>query len=92
MEATPDLRAKVRAAARVGQRRWTLYLDNGVKIALPENNVQEALARVSALDQSQGLLSKGITQLDLRVANETVVALAVIEQVPTDKGKATVGR
>jgi cell division protein FtsQ len=92
MEATPDLRAKVRAAARVGQRRWTLYLDNGVKIALPETHVQEALAKVAALDQSQGLLSKGITQLDLRVANEMVVALAVIEQGPADKGKATVGR
>ncbi len=88
LEATPDLKAKVRAAARVGGRRWTLYLDNGVKIALPEANVPEALARADELDKSQGLLSKGITQLDLRLADEMVVALAVVEQPDTAKAKA----
>ena len=88
LEATPALKAKVRAAARVGGRRWTLYLDNGVKIALPELNVPEALAKVADLDKSQGLLSKGITQLDLRVADEMVVALAVIEDTVAVKIKA----
>jgi cell division protein FtsQ len=88
LEATPDLQAKVRAAARVGGRRWTLYLDNGVKIALPELNVQEALKKVADLDKSQGLLSKGITQLDLRVANELVVALAVVDVADVAKIKA----
>jgi cell division protein FtsQ len=88
LEATPDLQAKVRAAARVGGRRWTLYLDNGVKIALPDMNVPDALAKVAELDKSQGLLSKGITQLDLRVADEMVVALAVIEVADTAKVKA----
>jgi cell division protein FtsQ len=88
LEATPDLKAKVRAAARVGGRRWTLYLDNGVKIALPELNVQDALVKVADLDKSQGLLSKGITQLDLRVADEIVVALAVVEPAAAAKVKA----
>jgi cell division protein FtsQ len=88
LEATPDLQAKVRAAARVGGRRWTLYLDTGVKIALPEMNVAEALAKVADLDKTQGLLSKGITQLDLRVADEMVVALAVIEDPVAGKVKA----
>ena len=49
LEATPELQAKVRAAARVGGRRWTLYLDNGVKIALPQMNVAQALAKVADL-------------------------------------------
>jgi cell division protein FtsQ len=88
LEATPDLKAKVRAAARVGGRRWTLYLDNGVKIALPELNVEVALARVADLDKSHGLLSKGITQLDLRVADEVVVALALVEVADVAKTKA----
>jgi cell division protein FtsQ len=87
LEATPDLKARIRAAARVGGRRWTLYLDNGVKIALPELNVENALAKVADLDKSQGLLSKGITQLDLRVADEMVVALAVDESTAAVKEK-----
>lgn len=88
LEATPDLKARVRAAARVGGRRWTLYLDNGVKIALPEMNVPDALAKVADLDKTQGLLSKGITQLDFRVAGEMVVALAVVDVADEAKVKA----
>ena len=78
MEATPELRKKIRAAAMVGKRRWTLYLDNGVKIALPETGVAEALAKVSALDASQNILAKGITELDMRIAGQVTVSIAEI--------------
>jgi cell division protein FtsQ len=59
MEAIPELMLKVQAAARVGERRWTLYLDNGVKIDLPEENAEAALKRVAELDAKQNILSKG---------------------------------
>ncbi len=78
MEVTPELRTKVRAAAMVGKRRWTLYLDNGVKIALPETGVPEALAKVSALDASQNILEKGITELDMRIAGQATVSIAEV--------------
>jgi cell division protein FtsQ len=76
MEAIPDLMKKVQAAARVGERRWTLYLDNGVKVALPETNVETALKRVAALDASQNILSKGIREIDVRSEARIVIALA----------------
>ncbi len=76
LEAVPQLRARVRAAARVGERRWTLYLDNGLTVALPENGSAEALATLAELDGSQGLLSKGITSVDLRLPGEVIVELA----------------
>jgi len=76
LSAMPDLMKQVHAAARVGQRRWNLYLDNGVKIALPEQNVEQALEQVVSLDRSQGILSKGIRELDLRQPGQMVVALA----------------
>jgi cell division protein FtsQ len=79
LEAYPELRSKVSAAAFVGKRRWTLYLQNGVKIALPAEGVPEALQQVSALDASQQILSKGITDIDLRIAGQMTVALAEIE-------------
>jgi cell division protein FtsQ len=83
LEANPELKKKVSAAALVGKRRWTLYLDNGVKIALPEQGVAEALAKVSALDASQNILSKGIRELDLRIAGQMTVALSEIEEPKT---------
>ncbi len=87
MEAIPALMQKVQAAARVGERRWTLYLDNGVKIDLPEANMDAALQRVAELDQKQNILSKGIREIDLRTKDRIVIALA--EPVDPKTGEKT---
>ncbi len=79
LEAYPELVLKLKAAARVGKRRWTLYLDNGVKIALPETNFGEAIERVVALDKQQQILSKGVEMLDLRQAGQMTVTIAEVK-------------
>jgi cell division protein FtsQ len=89
LEAYPELKMKVSAAAMVGKRHWTLYLSNGVKIALPVEGVPDALAKISELDASQGLLSKGIRELDMRISGQMTVAIAEIEQ-PVEIGKGKV--
>jgi cell division protein FtsQ len=76
LEAHPRLKSKMLAAARVGQRRWTLHLDNGVSIALPEREVEKAMARVEELDQRYDLLSKGIKGIDLRIAGRVTVMVS----------------
>ena len=80
LSVTPELMKKVSAAARVGQRRWNLYLDNGVKVALPEIGVPEALKSVANLDQSDNILSKGISMVDMRIAGQMIVAVAELEK------------
>lgn len=80
LEANPELMKKVSAAAMVGKRRWTLYLQNGVKIALPSDGEPEALKQVSDLDASQNILSKGIREIDMRIAGKMTVAIAEIEE------------
>ena len=80
LEANPELKKKVSAAAMVGKRRWTLYLQNGVKIALPSDGEPEALKQVSDLDASQNILSKGIREIDMRIAGKMTVAIAEIEE------------
>lgn len=76
LDAVPQVKARVAAAARVGQRRWTLFLDNGVTIALPETGTAKALATLAGLERSQGLLSKGVKSIDLRLPGEFIVQLA----------------
>jgi cell division protein FtsQ len=76
LEAVPQVRRHVLAAARVGQRRWTLFLDNGVTVALPEMGSGKALVTLAAVDQAQGLLSRGIKGIDLRLAGEMIIELA----------------
>jgi cell division protein FtsQ len=87
LEVSPDLSSKVRGAARVGQRRWNLYLDNGITILLPEKNVVEALARLAALESSQHLLSNGVKNVDLRFSGRVIVGIAEIEETTSEKLK-----
>jgi cell division protein FtsQ len=84
LEAHPQLKSRVLAAARVGQRRWTLHLDNGVAIALPEKDIGAALAKVDELDQRHELLSKGIKGIDLRIAGRVTVA---VTELPAESGR-----
>ncbi|MFT3987096.1 cell division protein FtsQ/DivIB [Aestuariivirga sp.] len=81
LSANPDLSLQVKAAARVGNRRWTLYLDSGVTVLLPENGMKDALAQLKTMDETQQILSKGIRSVDFRIADRVTVAVA---EIPAD--------
>lgn len=71
----PALHAQMRGATLVSDRRWNLTLDNGIVIMLPEDDPVPALIQLETLDQSQGLLSRDILSVDLRLPDRVVVAL-----------------
>ncbi len=71
----PDIRARLRAAIRVGERRWTLRLDNGVDVHLPDEGEDEALSLLGALDARHRLLARDIVAVDLRVRGRLFVRL-----------------
>ncbi len=62
----PVLGSRLVAASRVGERRWTLRLDNGMEIRLPDRNVREALSYIAELDAEHRLLARPISVIDLR--------------------------
>ncbi len=78
--AHPALKPRIKAAARAGQRRWNVVLDNGISIQLPESNLNEAFNEVERLDTTYGLLSKGITRIDLRIPGQTAIEIAEVDQ------------
>lgn len=89
LEAYPLLFKRVSAVAMVGKRRWSLYLDNGVKIALPVEGVTEALAKVSQFDADAGLLSKAIREIDMRIAGQmTVKVIEIVDPKKTEPAGA----
>ncbi|MET0220353.1 MAG: FtsQ-type POTRA domain-containing protein, partial [Tardiphaga sp.] len=51
----PQVKAVTRAAVFVGERRWNLRTKDGLDIRLPENDVGNALASLSQLDQEDRL-------------------------------------
>ncbi len=80
------LRAKVKAAARVGERRWTLYFANQVKVALPEEGVEQALSWIEDMDLRHGVLSKGIVSIDLRMAEQAIIMPQIAGDEAEGKG------
>ncbi|KAA0972749.1 cell division protein FtsQ/DivIB [Aureimonas fodinaquatilis] len=75
IELVPELKPRVTAYIRVGQRRWDLRLDNGVTIRLPENDAVEAAAEVVRMDRQYGLLSRDIASVDMRLTDRVTVKL-----------------
>lgn len=71
----PGLASRVRGYVLVAGRRWDLRLENGVTIKLPEHGEAAALAELAALDESQGLLTRDIAAVDLRLDDRFVVQL-----------------
>ncbi len=63
----PSIEARVIAAHWTGQRRWTLRLNHGRQILLPEVEVKNALRLLNMLNEENNLLDNGNQPIDLRV-------------------------
>jgi cell division protein FtsQ len=84
----PALAPHVAAAVRIGGRRWNLRLDNGIDVALPEENAAAAWHRLAELERSDGILERDIELIDLRLADRLVVRTVPAEtpKTPPKKG------
>jgi cell division protein FtsQ len=71
----PDIKARVKAYVWVSGRRWDLHMDNGVVVKLPEDDVDQALARLSKFNSDQALLDRDIAAVDLRLADRMAIQL-----------------
>jgi cell division protein FtsQ len=75
LDAAGPLKARIRAGTLVAGRRWTLKMDNGMDVRLPELGANEALARLVKLEREQKILDKDVLAIDLRMADRVVVRL-----------------
>ena len=73
LEELPEVRERLKALVRVGDRRWNVELENGALIALPEEGAVEALARLEALQAEYALLDRPLAQLDMRAPGRLAV-------------------
>jgi cell division protein FtsQ len=85
----PALYPHVAAAVRVGGRRWNLKLDDGIDVALPEDDPESAWHRLAALDRTDKLLERRIEAVDLRLPDRLVVRLPadLVKPAHDKKGK-----
>jgi len=71
----PNLKLRLKAAVRVGERRWNLRLANGVEVRLPEEGAEAALAELSRLEREDNVLARDIKAIDLRFPDRFIVKL-----------------
>ncbi len=69
----PDIKSRVDAIVRVGDRRWNLQLKNGVTVMLPEGHEAAALTKLTDLQAQEQLLDRPLLFVDMRLPDRLVV-------------------
>jgi cell division protein FtsQ len=69
----PAVAEKMTAAARVGERRWDIYLQPKVVAKLPQDHTDNALRRLSDLITDQQILARDVSSIDLRIPDRLVI-------------------
>ena len=73
--AVPELHPRLRAFVRIGERRWDVVLDRDLRIMLPEQGAEAALARVMALHYGEELLDRDLAVIDMRLGARPTLRL-----------------
>ena len=73
LDTVPSLKPDVKAAVRVGSRRWNIQLTRDITILLPEDEPVAAWKRFAGLVEQKALLSKAIRSVDMRVEDRVFI-------------------
>lgn len=85
LEPYHDLKRKMLAALRVGDRRWTLKLRTGAEIMLPDGNIEMALESLTKLEQERNVLGRDFAAIDLRLLDRITVRMREPATIPLDE-------
>jgi cell division protein FtsQ len=80
----PDLMPRVKAAVRVGGRRWNVHLAQGIDVKLPEQDPEAAWRRLADYQRRYSVLDKQVRTVDLRLSDR----LTVLPAPPKAESKA----
>jgi len=73
LSSEPDLLHMVKAAVRVGGRRWNLRLTGDIDVRLPEENTAAAWTRLAEYEKTHRVLERDVRILDLRLPDRLIV-------------------
>jgi cell division protein FtsQ len=69
------IKERVRGLVRMGERRWDMVLDKGVRLMLPEAAPIAALDRMIALNEAKDMLNRDIAAVDMRNPDRAVLRM-----------------
>jgi len=87
----PAAAKHVAGAVWIGERRWDLKLKSGETLALPDDyaEARNALGNFVRIDRDSGLVDKGFTRFDMRLADRLTVRISQNDKKPTVASKTT---
>lgn len=75
LAAAGPLGDRIRGLVRLGERRWDIVVEPDIRLMLPQIDPVEAVERIVEMDQSQHLLRRDISAVDLRIPERVTVRL-----------------
>ena len=84
----PELMRRVKAAVRVGGRRWNVHLVHGIDVKLPEQDPEAAWRRLAEYQRRYGVLDKQVRTVDLRFSDRLTLLPAPPKTAGTSDGDA----
>ncbi|MFQ3360513.1 MAG: cell division protein FtsQ/DivIB [Alphaproteobacteria bacterium] len=85
LNSRPKIGNKVKSILRVGNRRWTLRLYNGIEIYLPEDNYSSSLDELIELNDLEDILNKYIKIIDMRLPKRIDITPSKFNNITTPK-------
>jgi len=73
LQAFPVVARLLKAAVRVGERRWNFYIQPNLLIRLPEDGIDDALVKLTTLIQEQKITDRNVVAVDLRLPDRMVI-------------------
>jgi cell division protein FtsQ len=93
MATEPALTPHVTAAVRVGGRRWNLHFDQGVDVALPEEDAAKAWHRLAQIEHDDSIFERDVLSVDLRLPDRVFLHEPPgLIRPPSDKKTAKGGK
>jgi len=95
LEDVPELAARVRSAVRLGDRRWDVIMDNGIRVKLPASDgpygPKAAWRALALLEERDQILARELMVIDLRIEDRLVLRLSPDGQKAIQKSSKKLG-
>jgi cell division protein FtsQ len=92
LEASGDLKPRIRAGVLVTNRRWNVKLTTGVDVKLPEIGAEAAIAALARLSKEQKIIDKDLISIDMRIPGRLVARLTEEAAAARAEAKKPAGR
>lgn len=71
----PTIKTHITGMVRVRERRWNLTLNKTITVKLPEDHLEEAMARLRTLVEQDKLSSQHVVSVDMRLTGQIFIKM-----------------